>query len=304
MMEVIVPESEAHWRELRSKVITSTDVPALFGASPYKTKFELWHEKKEGKQDLGAGGDRIKWGKRLETAIANGIAEDNGFTARPMKEFISWPKNRIGSSFDFAIDPNGILEIKNVDSLAFKQGWLLHEDGELESPLHIELQAQTQLYVSQRDYLYIGALVGGNRTVLLKRTPDQSVVKAICKKIDEFWCSIDANIPPEPDFSRDAEFIKSLYQAVNADKKVLEVEDNHAITQLAADYKNACEAVSLAESNKAAIHAKLLTLVGDNDLVQAGDYKISSSYTPQTQISYERKGFRTMRITKKSGQQE
>ena len=46
--EVIAFRSEQEWLDLRKKDITSTDVAALFNLSPYKTEFELYHEKLSG----------------------------------------------------------------------------------------------------------------------------------------------------------------------------------------------------------------------------------------------------------------
>src|ERR1700690_947728 len=141
--ETITPRDETHWHELRSKVITSTEVAALFGISPWMTLFELWHRKKNQTIVQIEPNTRMVWGNRLESAIANGVAEDYKLTIRPMKEFIQIPSWRLGASFDYAIDPDGGMEVKNVDGLAYKDGWLIQGDM-IEAPPHIEIQGQTQ----------------------------------------------------------------------------------------------------------------------------------------------------------------
>ena len=139
--QTITPRDREHWLSLRAQDLTSTDVAALFGMSPYKTKFELWHEKRSGEPVRIAQNDRMKWGTRLQDSIASGIAHDNGFSVDRFDGYMRIPSERIGSSFDFFMEPNGILEIKNVDALIFRDGWIV-ENGEIEAPLHIEMQVQ------------------------------------------------------------------------------------------------------------------------------------------------------------------
>ena len=218
-IEIIQPNDEKQWLELRTKDITSTEVSALFGISPYMTKFELWHRKHRGEVVKFDPNERMKWGTRLQDAIAAGIAEENKWSVMRMTEYIRDPELRAGASFDFSLDTYesensepGLLEIKNVDSLQFKNGWTQDDEGNIEAPLHIEIQVQHQLMVSQRQFAYIGALVGGNKLVLIKRTRDENVIRRIREVIAEFWGTIEANIPPSPDFEKDADFIKDLYK--------------------------------------------------------------------------------------------
>ena len=82
--EVINTTSEQHWLELRTRDLTSTDVAALFGLSPYKTAFELFHEKRDGQVVKLKPNERMKWGNRFESAIASSsvsvVIEPSGWT--------------------------------------------------------------------------------------------------------------------------------------------------------------------------------------------------------------------------------
>src|ERR1043165_3394660 len=119
--ETIVPNDEAHWKKLRAQDLTSTTVPAPFGCSPYLTDFELSHRLQEGAVVDVEANDRMKWGQRLQDTLAKGIAEDEGWSnVRPMREYMRLPEYRLGSSFDWAIGSDGLLEIKVVDFLQFR----------------------------------------------------------------------------------------------------------------------------------------------------------------------------------------
>lgn len=291
---VITPRDDAHWHDMRSRVITSTDAAALFDISPYLTKYEAWHRKKNAQVVTLEPNQRMLWGNRLEAAIAEGIAEDHRMAVHPMKEFIEIPTWRMGSSFDYAVGDDGILEVKNVDSLAYKDGWLISGD-QVEAPSHIELQLQFQLLVSGRTHGWIGALIGGNRVVLIKREADLQIHEAIKAKVAEFWESIDANREPHPDFKADADFISKMNGFSEPGKIV--TSDSQQLKDLVTSYKKWGAAESNAKEEKEGVKAQILTLIGDAEKVLGNGFTISASVTPPTLIeAYTRKAFRNFRI--------
>ena len=85
MIETINPENKTAWLALRKLDITSTDDPALFGMSPYKSEYQLYHDKLNGDLVEIEDNARMKWGRRLQDPIGYGIAEDLGLKkVRPM----------------------------------------------------------------------------------------------------------------------------------------------------------------------------------------------------------------------------
>lgn len=298
--EIVTPKDEQHWHEMRSRVVTSTDVAALFGISPYLSAYELWHRKKNVQVVTLEPNQRILWGNRLEKAIAEGIAEDYNFNVRPMKEFIQISTWRMGSSFDYAIGDDGILEVKNVDSLAYKDGWLISGD-QVEAPSHIELQLQFQMLVSGRTHGSIGALIGGNRVVLISREADLQIHESIKAKVAEFWESIDANREPTPDFKTDADFISKM-NGYAEPGNIREAAPE--LKPLILKYKEWGSVESNAKEEKEALKAEILTKIGTAEKVFGDGYTISASVTPPTLIeAYTRKAFRNFRIFIKGAKQ-
>ena len=200
-VEIIPFTTEAAWLEARKQDVTSTESAALFGMSPYMTHFDLWHRKRFGLVPAFKTNERMKWGNRLEAAIAHGIADEKGWEIKPMKDYMRDPDLRLGSSFDFVITSLGEpvhLEIKNVDYLAFRDGWIEHDDGSMEAPEHIEMQVQHQMAVSGFKRAYIGAFVGGNRFELIERERDEAVIAAIKSMTKLFWESVEEGKEPSP----------------------------------------------------------------------------------------------------------
>lgn len=293
--EIIAPRDEAHWLELRSQNINSTESPALLGLSPYLTHYELWHRHANKISQPFELTERITWGKRLQDAIAKGVAEDNGWhDARPMPEYMRYPRMRMGASFDWAIGDQGLLEVKVVDSLQFRDNWVEDDDGNIEAPPGIELQVQHQLAVSGRQFAFIAALVGGNRIVLLERVADKDIMNHLAAKVVAFWSSVDMKQEPKPDFIKDAAFIAKLYGYAEPGK----VKDASAgITDLAKAYAHWAAAEKEASEQKASLKAQMLMEIDDAEKVIGDGFSISAGTVDEKLIeSYTRKSYRNFRV--------
>ena len=310
MREIIPYVDEATWLRERAKDLTSTDIAALFGVSPYCTAFELYHVKHGNIAESNEENERTRWGKRLQEAIAEGVAYENAFVLRRMDEYIRDTDLRVGSSFDFGgepydeaggifgaglvpgtgLKPEFIVEIKNVDSLAFKRGWIETDFG-LEAPAHIELQLQHQLGVSGLREGYIAAFVGGNRVELLRREFDAVVWQRILDLAAWFWSLTDA---PAPDYARDYEVISRLHGYSSAGKVI---EATGEIETLMQEYKIASAEMSDADKRRKIAKAKALELIGDAERVEGLSYNLSAKMISDTEIAaYTRKGYRDFRV--------
>jgi putative phage-type endonuclease len=307
VIKKIVPKDKEEWLSYRRKNINSTEVAALFGCSPYTTAFELWHRKKDDTEVAFEMNERVKWGMRLEKSIADGVAEEHGWTVKKIDEYMYDDILRLGASFDFSISigeaEQGILEVKNVDSLIAKQNWLVNDDGTVEAPPHIEIQVQVQLAVSGLSFAYIAALVGGNRVFLIKRTPDEKIIKAIEEKVRKFWISIELNLPPKPDFAQDAEFISKLYGFAEAGK-VLDAQGDKDISSLALEYKEASASEKSAKEKKDEVKAKLLMKIGEAEKVLCDGFSITAGMVGPAHVEYDREGYRLFRINFPKGKKQ
>ena len=308
-VEIIVPSNQEHWLEMRKSDVTSTESAALFGMSPYLTHFDLWHRKRTGIVPEFQTNSRMAWGNRLEAAIAYGIAEEQGWEIKPMKEYLRDPDLRMGSSFDFVITNLGEpahLEIKNVDYLAFRDGWIEHEDGSIEAPEHIEMQVQHQMAVSGFKRTFIGAFIAGNRGVVIERLRDEDVIAAIKAKVADFWRTVDDGQEPEPVMPGDADVIIRLNQYAKPGK-ILSADGDETLRDLLLEYKAAAKAEANAKEDKEVAKAKIFTHIGDAEKVLTSEFSVSCALqadTPPTLITENmvgtsyggRAGFRNLRV--------
>jgi len=293
----VQPDNKEHWLSLRTKVITSTEVSALFNLNPYQTLFETWHRKKAGSVISIEENERMKWGTYLQPSIANGIATDEGWQIREKAEFI-YNDDGFGSSFDYEITSpiNGLLEIKNVDSRVHYKEWKPEE-----APPHIELQVQYQLMIAGLSTAYIGALVGGNEKVLLKRTASKHIQEMIVNKVIWFWDTIKKGQEPVPNFKKDAAFIASLYNYADPNS-IAAVDENHEVTKFCNEYKDLQKQEKEISEKKEILKAKILTEMKDCEKIKGPNFSVSAGMIGEAHVNYVRKPYRNFKITFKKGE--
>ena len=313
--ETLAYTSEAEWLSARKLDITSTEAAALFNAGAYvKTAYELYHLKSG---LLAApefkGNDRTRWGNRLESAIAYGMAEDLGLLIEPFKVYMRNPVARIGSSFDFKVvgitddfigDDTyrdlfrtygpGVMECKNIDSLQFRRSWL--DDGEtVEATPQIEFQVQHQLEVADLAWAVIAPLVGGNTPKPVYRLRDREIGAAICAKATELWARIAACTPPAPDFAQDGATIAKVYR--DNDGSSIDLSNNARLAMLCKTYKRASSDAKAANEAKDAAKAEILTIIEAAKSITFTGGKISAGTNKASFRAYYRDTFDKLTIT-------
>jgi len=261
----VIPESKEHWLRLRHERINSTECSALFNANEYISEFQLWHEKRQPDPTILEESTRMKFGTKLQPVIADMIAEQEGWIIKPMSQYMYSEDYKIGSSFDYElVGQDSLLEIKNVDSLVFRNKWTADE-----APPSIEFQVQQQMLLSGFRKAVIGVCVGGNEIHLYHRTYNNDIGQAILLKVNEFWLR---EAPPEVDYSKDAKFIFDLYSKVTPGQIIESTQD---MDDIAAAYQSISEQIKELEVRKDQYKAQMLTLIGESEKVKSPYYPIS-----------------------------
>ena len=314
MAKKIPYSTEKEWLELRAEDITSTEVSALLGLSPYQTAYELYHQKLN--KDLGEipDNERMKWGRRLEAVVAKGIAKDLDIEIRALNTYMRHDTvERMGASFDYEVINHpmgpGIMEVKVVDRLVFMDKWT-----EEVAPTHIEIQLQHQLEVMDREWGLIVALVGGNEPIIIRRKRDRALGKNLIKAVQKHWARIEAKKPPAFKLPEDADFVIAMHK--QAGGEILTTTEQKIVDWLI-EYHDSSAMHKYHEVRKKELKALVLESVGDKyKKVLATNEKDGTLYqlacsttadTPPHIIAQEdvgkksggRRGFRGFRLTVK-----
>lgn len=322
-MTMHYPKTEAEWLKLRHGFVSSTESSALFGMSSYVTPFELATMKKapEPVQTMEQT-ERMKWGLRLQEAIAKGISDDYGVKVRRVRGYSVLPDVRMGASFDYEIvgtfeggEPEslalremyrdfgaGVLEIKNVDSLIFRNQWRSVDEEDkpvIEAPDHIEIQLQHQLECIDRKWGVLGVFIGGNRTEVILRDRDEEVGEAIVGKVSGFWADLAKGIMPPVKLPEDIGIIRLLYQKATPDK-IFDARGNNEVQALCIEYLDGKEQRDAGEARRKVAGAKLLPMIGDASKVLADGYSIQANEVGECPIpATVRSGYRNLVVRAK-----
>lgn len=261
-------KSEQEWLADREKDITSTDSSALYGLSPYTTAWELWHTKRGLLESGFQDNERAQIGRMIEDVIAKLYAERTGNQIRRKKAYMRISELRMGSSFDYEIVNHargpGLLECKNVDYLVWRDQW--HKGEQI--PPHIEIQAQHEMHVANRDWLDLAILVGGNQLNIVPVDRNQKIGAALEKKITSFWNSQE---PPEPDYEKDADAIRRYYS--DGSGAPLSIDDDSLIEQ----YSNIAGEISALDKRKKSISSQILMEISNASMAISSRFKLVAS---------------------------
>lgn len=294
----------AEHAKARSQVIGASEVAALFGLSPYSTRFELWHRKAGNLAEVDLSDvDRVQAGLFLEPAIAAWVAHKTGRTLHKVPGHIRHPSVRgMGCSPDYMFDAtdedprgSGICQIKNVDALIFAK-WDRGESGAVEPPMNYQLQVQHEIACTGVEWGALACLVGGNRLEIFEYARHEGVIARIESAVAEFWASVERGEEPEPDFARDLATIRDLYSTTTAGE-VLDLSSQARVPELCAIYQQAGAEAKAISDRRDAAKAELLTLIGPAEKVFAGDYTISAKVVKGGPVSYVRDDYRGFRVS-------
>lgn len=224
-------ETRERWMAVRNQSVGASESAALFGVSPWADVLMLWALKTgamEAPEDEEARAQNklLKWGLRLEPAIAAGYQVDSG------RQLV----RAAGSSYVKAVHPlipymtatpdffiahapdrggRGLAEIKNV--IIYKlSDWA---DG---PPLHIQIQCQHQMAVTGYDYVVAVPLFGGHDDRPIDIERNQAFIDELEERVRWFWAFVESG--EQPPMEMVSRHTASAVKALHPDDSGAEVE--------------------------------------------------------------------------------
>ena len=138
------------------QTLSATESPALFGASPYLTRWMLYQKFANGENLDKPADERMNWGKKMQPLIISQVSSDRGLEVVPNPDTYV-RRGLLGCTRDATIIAPGIgpgaLEIKCVFDYRI---WMTKWDGGKTVPREVEIQLQQQMFVGYGEHF------GGN----------------------------------------------------------------------------------------------------------------------------------------------
>jgi predicted phage-related endonuclease len=265
----------------RASVVGASEVAALFDASPWLTKFELWHRKQGNIAtpdfDVITDGvpenERIYWGVRLEAAIIEAAKERYGYVDRDQLPRLTNGKGLGGHPDRRVICPErgpGTLEVKMVD-------WLERKKWGDEPPLHYLLQSQSYQGLDHVQWGDVLVLVGGNKLERFQYDFRPKVYADIEARVAEFWRTIEAGKPPKADYSRDGDTIAAVIGEPT--DTLIDLSRHNRAGILACEFLDAKARAKAADLEAEATKAELLEIIGEAGAAKLEGYRIGCGMT-------------------------
>lgn len=277
--------TEKEWLEGRKQDVTSTDVSALFGLHPYKSRLRLWMEKAGELESDFVENNFTKWGRRLQIPVGMGICEDEGWDGYDLTGYYYRdPILRSGASLDIkaVCRDHGVgnLEVKIAESFDEDMGWFKDK-----APMMYEFQVQSQLHEAAKngtpfDWAAIAAFGKRQTTRIYFRTYDKDLGALIDEELRIFWASIAANEPPPADYAVDGPLLERLARPVRLGEAVNLSLDNRAmelVSQYEAYEKDAKllrQGLDSVTKEKDAIKAEIHEKMGNAETAIIGNFQV------------------------------
>lgn len=220
-------QGSQEWLEFRKSHITATDSCIIMGASHWKTRIQLYHEKKDPNYK-SITNDRMQRGIDLEPIARDLFFAKTGHRMIPKVVVKDWAM----ASLDGINDWNEILEIKcpgNRDHQLALSGKV---------PDHYYPQLQHQMWVCDAEKVFYFSFDGFDGVTIQVKRDNEYIEKMIAEEFKFYMC-LKENTPPEPSEGDYIERNDDLWQqcasrwhSVNAAIKELEKEEDELRKQL------------------------------------------------------------------------
>lgn len=204
---------------LRRSGLGSSDAPAVVGVSPYRSRLEVYREKRGELTPQQTDTPLTEWGRRIEAPVAAWYRETTRAKLVRVPAPIRHPTyDYLFASPDRLIEPDGVLEIKCA-SPHTRQRWL-----DLGVPDHYLIQVQHQLMVTGRAYAVLAVLFDWYSPVAIRIERDEAMIRLIQQLEVDFWCNYV--VPGLPPSDPPARLVEPLTQRL---KERTQSQPGHAV---------------------------------------------------------------------------
>lgn len=254
------------WLATRNMGLGGSDAAIVVGLSKWKSPFQLWMEKtgQAEPEDLSEN-ECVYWGTVLEQAVADRFCELTGkkVQRRGLMQSVEHPF-MLASVDRMVVGENAGLECKTANGFAAKQ-WT---DDEVPNAYYC--QCQHYMAVTGCERWYIACLIGGNHFVWKVIERNEADIKALIEAEEKFWARVTTKTMPEVD----AAAVPALAEKFRGGLKE-PVELGEDAAKMAEEYMTLGDRIKALERAQETCKAKLMELMEDNEVGNAGGWKIN-----------------------------
>ena len=264
------------WLDWRKHDITASDLGALAGVDPYKTRLQLYLEK-TGVTPPAGETNLMRRGRWLEAATMTALREAlPDWRFEKANVYLRNPVLQLGATPDVVAEPAGEktlvnIQLKAIGRPTFEREW---QDG---VPLRYELQTLAEGMLMGADANMVAVLVIDTYSAdleLFDVKRHAAAEKRIRAMATAFWQDIAEGRRPAADYERDAEVIAQLYPQ-SVPEPVLDLSGDNRLAELL-PVRAACkEEVAAIEAKLKVIDVEIKDKMGEHELATLDGWKLS-----------------------------
>lgn len=182
------------------KTVSASQVPAIFGLSPYQSRFSLYHWMRGTVDESRKEHGRMTFGTFVEPFILERAAEVLRLDVRHNKEqsYFRHASYPLGCTIDAdvvcPVRGPGVIQAKAVDRSVFREGWT-----DRTAPKFIELQLATEMLVTGSQWGAIAVMIGNNDNVrIYERIRSPKLEAKIIEAAALFLADVKGGYEPDP----------------------------------------------------------------------------------------------------------
>jgi putative phage-type endonuclease len=209
----------------RRQGVGASEISAVCGMSPWATPLDVWRSKAEGL--ITEETPAMKRGRILERAVADWYEEETGLvlleghtlTHKQHPLMLATPDRYVFRERPHDQRPEFILQIKTTNFRAADE-W--GEPGTDEIPLHVILQVQQEMEVTDMPRADVAVLISGDDFRRYTVTRDREIGAMLVNAIAKFWRDyVVTGKPPPIDASESwADYLRDKYPAQTSEKQL------------------------------------------------------------------------------------
>lgn len=302
-MKAIPTKNITHleWLQLRQTGIGGSDISAIMGENPYKTAYDLYHEKINPNlsDDIS---EHAYWGTVLEDVVAKEYAKRNNVKIQKINYMIRHREHEFaianidraivnpevaGKVFirDDKLTTDRLLEVKTASEY-LKKIW--GEEGSDQVPDHYNLQCQWYMGITDVQKCDLALLLGGNKFRQYTITFDPELFDMMIEIAKDFWeNNVLAGVEPTPTTLANAKqkYAKSLPDSTldlseNDDDNIAIIDRYIELKDQAKQLENDIEQAQVA----------LINLVGENENLAVGGEIVLTYKESKGRETFDKKG--------------
>lgn len=269
------------WLRLRKTGLGGSDAGAVCGLHPYSSAMKVFQDKTgDTVEELDTEAVRI--GHDLEQYVAERFTETTGLKVRRSHFMYRSTEHpfMIADVDRMVVGEDAGLECKTADAYNADK-WA---DGDI--PLHYVMQCYHYMAVTGKRVWYIAALILGRGFVYRRLDWDDGLIGELIRTEEAFWHNhvLTGQIPP-PDGSKACdEVIAQYFGSARAGETMVLFGFDGKLERR----RDILKEIAALETEKKQIEQEVKLAMGEHELAQSGNYRVSWSNVDSTRLDTKR----------------